>query len=669
MSNTPDLTVVQGSKADPAAAGGGKKATQKIGNFEVPYGYEVWGDGIYHIEVPPDDNADPDIQATPSSYRRQGLRIVAHEPIWIRRFGRALDTGEQLVELAFRDALSHEIQAQWVNRLDLAAKIHLVKLAKRGLPVNDGNVQALMFYLDHALHLNGPKLEVVQVAARSGAYQLEYLAKNEKNLTEKRTGWGWLLGDRWVGPVNTRVEADPRQLHQNARGFMVSGSEEEWFEKFKEVVAKGPIARFLTYSTFAAPLLRFIKQRTFIIHHWGAAGGGKTALAKFAATAWGDQSMLMQNFNRTQLAFIEMFKHIDDLPVTFDELQSSGMKDHAPLIYALCLEHGRGRAGRDGGLQEEVQSWRSVVRTTGEEPIIGKGGLVDLGGQANRVVQIGTPVLSTQEASELHQWIERKHFGWGGLRFLERLGRALEFADGEAVIEEKFRELHAALTSRVSIALHARTLQLATVALAQYLANRWFLDADADSAFQGAIDDAVAVADTIAAEEVQETLADQALQLFRDHFAAHRNSWYDLSDRTQEEQIAQGSYKSLTGILVPNEVWIVQREANLILSKANLPQRRVWADLKRAGVLYTYDRGLDGGEAAQKQNGVARRYGKFHSKCYVLHRDRCGPFTSDDRDDVVQASPAPIAAPAVSTPVGGHDVTAPLADIPPTSEA
>jgi hypothetical protein len=497
--------------------------------------------------------------------------------------------------------------------------------------VNDGNINQMLHYLDAALHTNGTRLEVVLVAARNGAYPVEFLTLDEETgQTEKQNGYGWLVGDRWIGPLNTRVVADPRNMHTSAQGYTVSGSEEEWFAHFKQICGISPIARWLTYSTFGAPLLRFVRQRTFIVHHWGESGGGKTALAKFAMSAWGDPSRLTQSFNRTQLSFVELFRHIDDLPLTFDELQASGMKDHATLIYALCLEQGRGRASPDGRLQEQIASWRSVVRMTGEEPIIGKGGMVDLGGQANRVVQIGTPVLTQEQGSATHRWLEGRHFGWGGLRFLQGLQQLMEFPDGEQALQEKFDEFRSEIFGQLSESVHSRVLHLSIVALATYLANRWFFDMDPAEAKAGAIADAISVGKTIAQEEIRETLAEQALQLFRDHFASHRGTWYDLSDPQQQDLLATGNYRQLTGVLAPNEIWLIQKEANMLLNKAGFPQRRVWADLHRLGILHVYSKSKEEEESVQKQFGVPRKFGKFHAKVYVLHRPLTGPFTGDD---------------------------------------
>lgn len=623
MARKTDLTVVQGGAPAPSASSH-KQAAQVIGNFEVPYAYEIWADGVYHVAASsPDDPMTPSLKATPGPTRRANLRRLTHQPIWIRRFGHVLEHDEQIVELAYRDSISEEIVTLWADRHQIAAKLTILLLAKKGVPVNEGNAQAVIAFLDACLNLNGPRLECVNVLGRSGAYTLP-------------EGTGWLIGDRWIGPTGTRVIPDPRTRGSITRGFTVSGSETAWFDMFKKIAAQGPVARWLLYSTFAAPLLRLVKQRTFIIHHWCESGGGKTAIAKFCMSANGDPNVLTMSFNRTEKSFTEVFEYLSDVQVCFDELQATDREMITKIVYWLCLEKKRVRTAQIGGLQEggaAEAGWKSIVRMTGEEPVIGKGNSVDLGGQANRIVQIGTAAIPSALALEIHQWLEQQHFGWGGMRFLEKLVYVMSAAPSEfgLVLAERYAQIRDEIVKRCgSNVVQERAAHLAVVALAEYLANRWLFDADPAGALEGAIQDAVAVGQVIAADEVRETVTEQALQLFQDHFQSRRASWFDLSDPIEAKALAEGRYKSLVGVLHKDEVWLVQQEANAILKRAGLPPRRVWTDLRRSGILYVP-------QSCVNSFGVPRRYGRFYAKVYVLTR----PTSS--AGSVFEKAPAKIA--------------------------
>ncbi len=590
---------------------------QTLGDFRVPYGYEIWGDGTYKIEEAPDDEEErrrePSLSTTPTSARRRGLRIVTRRPLWIRQFGQTVDTEDELVQLAFFDAFGSSPRLEWVTRAQMSDRRQIVALANLGLPVRTGNAQIVEEYLDKALHENAPALPRVQMGTRSGAYEVDL----DDGLGRK--GWGWLLGRSWIGPAGTGVEPDPRADGGHSKGYSLSGLEDAWFAKFRDVVSAGPIPRWLCFSTFAAPLLRFIKHRTFIIHHWGDSGSGKTALMKFAMSAWGDPHTLTATFNRTDKSFTEIFKYSDDLTVAFDELQASTNDDHAQVIYALCLEKGRGRATKTGGLHSEIDSWRAVIRMTGEEPIIGNG-RIDLGGQSNRVLQLNAPALDSASAEAIHQWMEGHHHGWGGFRFIEHLRDLVRDPRAVHLLCERHRAIRDKINKNTE-GLRSRSSALAAIALAQMLAAQWFFGATRDQALHGAIADAIHVAQLIAADqEEQMTVVERALQLFRDHREANRKRWIDAGNDAGRSVIYQKTYQELFGIesAGPNadELWLVGTEANKLLRKEGLPPSRVWVDMRREGVLRIGDKGT-----AARLSPV-RKFGKFRNRVYVIRQDR-----------------------------------------------
>jgi hypothetical protein len=514
-----------------------------------------------------------------------------------------MDTDEELVQLAYYDTFNRP-QVIWVSRAQMTERRALIELGGQGLPIRTGNAGIIEDYFDRGIHENGPTLPRVKVAARSGAYRLE-------------NGWGWLVGSRWIGPVGTSVEADPRSSETFCKGFLQAGDEIAWVDKMREIASLGPVPRWLLFSTFASPILRFAKHRTFIVHHWGDTGTGKTALAKFAMSAWGDPHLLTANFNRTEKSFVELFSYVDDLPVAFDELQASSLKDHAGIIYAICLERGRARARKAGGLHKEIDNWHSVVRMTGEEPIIGNGRL-NLGGQTNRVLQINAHALTIGQARSLHQWMEQRNFGIPGVRFLENLLHIACDPSGPGKIEARYEQIRGEI-ARQAPEVQDRSGALGVIALSQALASTWFFDTDFETAVQGAISDAVHIAGLIAADEEDlGTVSERALQVFRDHRDANRELWIDLSTDMGREALSNRTYRRLFGIEHGDEVWLLQAEANKLLERVGMPSRRVWVDMKRGMWLKDTNAG---------RLAPVRRYGSFRNRVYVLDRAQ---FDGDD---------------------------------------
>src|SRR5690606_36006305 len=104
-------------------------------------------------------------------------------------------------------------------------------------------------------------------------------------------------------------------------GYSSSGDFAEWRKAVEPIRNGHPIARFMLSAAFAAPLLKLVNQRVFIIHAWGASRGGKTAAAKAALSVWGDPDTLITTFNATRVGLERTAAFYSDLPLVIDEKQ------------------------------------------------------------------------------------------------------------------------------------------------------------------------------------------------------------------------------------------------------------------------------------------------------------------------------------------------------------
>jgi hypothetical protein len=286
-------------------------------------------------------------------------------------------------------------------------------------------------------------------------------------------------------------------------------------------------------------------------------------------------------------------------------------------IYNLVGEQHRGRSGQTGGLQQRGRGWGTIVRTTGEEELIGRDEKnTDLGGAMNRTVQINATVIDPAKAGELYKWMAHKHYGWGALRFFSKLSELVNLPDGQGqkLLLDRFLQIKDEIIKRsaTSTTLPARSGQLAVVALAEYLANRWFFAADPAGALEGAISDAVAVAGVLHQRERGETLLERTVQLFHDHYIGRRALWLDLSKPEEERVLAEDRQRQLFGVITETEVWLIGREANEFLRAHGLPPRRIWNDLATEGWLKSQPSGAGW--------TVVRGHGRFRAKVYAVAR-------------------------------------------------
>ena len=102
--------------------------------------------------------------------------------------------------------------------------------------------------------------------------------------------------------------------------YCQAGEMEKWVETMRPHRERDKF-RFILAASFAAPLLRILKQRIFFVYNWGGSKGGKTAALKAALSAWGDPERLMVNFNATQVGLERTASFFCDLPLGIDERQ------------------------------------------------------------------------------------------------------------------------------------------------------------------------------------------------------------------------------------------------------------------------------------------------------------------------------------------------------------
>ena len=558
-------------------------ARQVVGDFAVPYGFELWGDGVYTTgEGASPEPAAPDITRSPPPKHRAWLTQVARRPIWIRSAGRVLDTEEALVELCCL-GVDGSPRAAWASRLDLADRRRLVALlAPAEFPVRAGNAAIVEEYLDRALHDSAGGLPTVLVAARSGAYEVDYV---DARLSPRRA-IGWLVGDRWIGPARgPTVRPDPRRTSTWIQGTRPRGSLAEWVDVYKTVGQAGPLARWLTGTVFGAPLCRLVGDRTFVVHHWGAGGRGKTALLRFAMTAMGDPQVLLAHHDRTEISYTEVFATVSDLLVGFDELQAgTTSRGQTPLAYKFALEKGRARARSAGGLEAEIGEWRTIVRMTGEEPIVGERRL-NLGGEGSRVVEVRQAVLDEDDAKALNVWATHGPHGLALPVVLAWLVE-MELTDVESpVLKAAYEGLVEGIGARQG-RRDERARHLAVGALGAALADHVLAGDDLALALERARDDAAEVARIIAEEEaVYRPVWQRALQLLQDHVLERRSEWLDLTRWEDQERLLAGAHRGVVGFLTAKEMWLVPSAVDRLLRREELPPRRVWADLDEAGWL------------------------------------------------------------------------------------
>ena len=379
------------------------------------------------------------------SVNADGIKtLVCRTPIIITRRLQSIKEYSEKIEIAFKR------DGKWTSAIFPRSTVfqskNVTALADLGCTVTSENAKKIVGFLQ--------------------ALEAENMDLIDKCMTTST--FGWQSEDQFLpGAADGSIVLDiDASLKARASGFEQRGSLEEW-KALMEPQRSNDKFRFILASGFAAPLLKLIKVRTFIVYNWGDSKGGKTAALKAALSAWGVPQDLMVNFNITQVALEHTAEFFSDLPLGVDERQLAGNNNQNQLekfIYMLSSEIGKGRGTKSGGLQS-ISKWKTVALMTGEEPIA-----LDTtqAGVSTRTVEIyGGPFKNQDEARKMHQGVENQ-CGIAGPEFVKQLVKM-----PKDQLNELFKDICTKITTLAGELGSSHVADLATIALADSLIDSW----------------------------------------------------------------------------------------------------------------------------------------------------------------------------------------------------
>jgi len=469
-------------------------------------------------------------------------------PLLLSKRLRNIDTSEEKVELAYmRDGAWHNVTAK---RSTVFTSRGIVDLADRGLPVSSERAKMIVKYLDDLEAENLDTLPVVRSTERLG----------------------WVDSKRFLPGLCDDVYLDPPEGSEHlANAYHEQGTIEEWKAAAEPVREAFPLARFMLAASFAAPMLRMLQQRVFIIHYWGSSRGGKTAALKLALSAWGNPDSLMATFNSTKVGMERMAGFYNDLPLGVDERQVIGRDQNfaESLVYMLGAGKGKVRGAKKGGLQQ-THEWRTIAITTGEEPLSRSNTHT---GVKTRALEIyGKPVGREEVARSLHATLDSS-YGHAGPEFVRRLvaarGAGLE-------VEADYAQMMEVCTKLGEDHMMSHVSAVATIALADSYISEWLYGQPQSAAWADAVDMASTIIGGLeTASEADYTV--RAIEWIEDWLAVNRDRF--TSDDCKEPW---GYVED------QHTYWITPSRLDEALAEAGFAASRVLKDLERSDRLVTY---------------------------------------------------------------------------------
>ncbi len=542
------------------------------------------------------------------AYSEEGISVInkkadetvniCRTPIILTKRLKSLETGEERMEIAFlRDKRWH---TAIYPRSTIFSSRKITELADFGCTVTSENARRLVSFL---AALEAENIDVIPQDTSTSAF-------------------GWKPGRRFLpGHADgITLDIDPTQRNM-AAAYRTNGTLENWIAHMAPYRENDKF-RFILAAAFAAPLLRIVKQRPFLVYNWGDSKGGKTAAMKAGLSVWGDPERLMVSFNATQVALERTAALCCDLPLGVDERQLSTRDDDLfRKVYMLSSGSGRQRGNKTGGLQNTSQ-WRSIILATGEEPIAKE---TTMTGISTRALEIyGGPFSDEQEASLMHQKTA-SDYGWAGPVFMEKI-----IAMDDKSIEASYEQMREVVQSMSKGKNGAHISGVSVIALADAMINCIFFSGEHGAAW----DRAQAMAENILLGQVENNASDvneNAVQFVTDWVMANKTYFCDEVKGTRLGFIDEGD---------DSTVYIFPSMLNRALTEAGFSTRKTMRHMAEQGLI---------GLGPDKKYSVVKRFGGKTARYVEFHMDQviedknpsAGASYQTDFIDLDEAPPLP----------------------------
>ena len=414
-------------------------------DLALPVNFKFERSGILYVK----ENSSGDTIV----YKAVGCPLVITERVF------NVDSETEKIELCFK--YIKKWKRVLLPRSTVFDSRRIMQLADFGVPISSESTKFLVKWLDALADANQDRIPVTYAVSKLGwRGEREFILPN--------------LAQKY------RIDIDDDGSQSTVSGFTTSGKREEWIASM-QYLRQSPKARFILAASFAAPLLRILGQRNFVIHNWGNSQDGKTATLWAAMSVWGNPDKLIGTFDATSTAMERRAALYSDLPLAINErevLSQNKRNDISPLLYIMGEGKGKGR-GTKTGLQANA-SWRTIVMSTGEGTLSAAG---SFDGVMTRVLEVSDGPLAHDRdfARQLYYLLPRSH-GFAGPEFLTQLLQA-DYVN----ILSTYRDYQAMFRAGYPDRIDSHIDAVACIATADYLSSAWVFGEPWDIARAGAI--------------------------------------------------------------------------------------------------------------------------------------------------------------------------------------
>lgn len=434
-----ELVPITQARVDPDNVYFAKTVVNEVGDLIEPENFRITKKGVFKIS-------------------KQGANCISRQPVIIKSKFYGVDSKIYKLVLAYKTGDKWR-ELPPTERLNIFNAKKLIELTNYGLPVHTKNAPHLADFLD------------------------AFFVANEKNLpltlTTQKFGWQEFDGkDFFLDPRrNSAIEHNGKKYNfiadsdnRFSKALTSAGTIDEW-RRVYNLAKKSQVARFMVAASVAAPLLKVLGERNFLIHVFTNTRAGKTTALNLGLSAVGTEK-LMLTFDATKNGLLGAAAAANDYLFAVDEKQAADqniLKQIMNFVYAFGGGTGRAKLRKDSSLRD-IDEWRGICITTGETELLDDNAT---GGAHTRLLQIAAPaeILPADICADIRQTV-KKNYGLALPLVIEKI-----FEIGTENLREIFQKLVAEIDNHCTdfkqnkIYLPEHQRYIAVVTIADWLLN------------------------------------------------------------------------------------------------------------------------------------------------------------------------------------------------------
>lgn len=320
----------------------------------------------------------------------------------------------------------------------------------------------------------------------------EFMQLNKNILEKKETlpTLGWNKNFTEFVPYSKKLYVDySKDTHgffrNMVKGFETCGDRMEFLARLR-THAKNKHADFAISAAFAAPLLKVVGVRSFLINLYGNSKNQKSLSARIGLAAFGDIKLLEMNGQDTVNVLKGKIHKLQNNICLIDDIIQKGKNKTGAIINGYDVGNERDRHRMDQHAEiKATKSWRTIALCTSELPIQDTS---DMAGEINRTLSINVdcrPKHLFEEkndiefdfyAQEYYRFLDKNH-GLLGNEYIEKIINLLKKnPDFLNKIYDKIYKFLAYETNDINLTDHIASVS--AVVLGNYLYRYLLLQED-----------------------------------------------------------------------------------------------------------------------------------------------------------------------------------------------